>query len=83
MDDKLNRLRWKCRRGMLELDLILLKFVEEHYQTLTPTQQQMFDRLLDEQDPQLYEWFLGKGVPKDKELATIVGLINRLATKAR
>lgn len=71
-----NRLRWKCRRGMLELDLILLRFVDSHYQHLNKEQQQLFAQLLDEQDPQLFQWLLRKEIPADKDLAAMVKLIN-------
>lgn len=73
---QINRLRWKCRRGMLELDLILLGFLENHYMKLSDDQKQIFETLLDEQDPQLFEWFMGKTFPQDKRLATMIELIN-------
>jgi antitoxin CptB len=69
------KIRWKCRRGMLELDMILLRFVDQKYCELSPSQQQQFSDLLNEPDPVLYNWFLGYDAPEDKELVSMVNLI--------
>lgn len=53
------QLLWQCRRGMLELDLLLIPFVENHYPTLTNTQQQTFQDLLHYPDPVIYAWIMG------------------------
>lgn len=58
-----NRLRWRCRRGMLELDLVLARFLEENYIKLTAQQQAEFDALLDLPDQEL--WALVRGVGTD------------------
>jgi antitoxin CptB len=52
------RLRWRCRRGMLELDLVLAGFLAQGYLLLNDAQKQQFDRLLDETDPNLYDWLI-------------------------
>ncbi|MEW5943399.1 MAG: succinate dehydrogenase assembly factor 2 [Pseudomonadota bacterium] len=49
------RLRWRCRRGMLELDLPLERFLETHYHALTDGEKGAFERLLDYSDPDLWE----------------------------
>lgn len=71
----LHRLRWASRRGMLELDLILLPFVENVYSTISEADQALFDLLLDGEDQDLFNWFLGKGVPEDENLQHIVKLV--------
>ena len=71
------RLRWKCRRGMLELDLVLLPFLDEHYAPLSEYQKQIFERLLEEEDPVLQSWFMRHKVPEDKKLAAMVEYIRR------
>lgn len=48
------RLRWRCRRGMLELDLVLERFLGENYVKLTAQQQAEFDALLDLPDQELW-----------------------------
>jgi len=72
---ELGRLRWKCRRGMLELDMVLLSFLDHHYETLTPEQKLVFEQLLEEQDTVLQTWFTRQTVPKDKAMAAMVELI--------
>ena len=53
------RIRWKCRRGMLELDFLFERFYDRAFHHLTEEEQHLFDQLLDEADPVLYEWVLG------------------------
>ncbi len=55
----LNRLRWLCRRGMLELDSWLAPFLETRYADLAPELQGVFARLLDQDDLALFDWFTG------------------------
>lgn len=54
-----NRLRWACRRGMLELDVLFMPFVEDAYDDLTEEQQEQFRVLLTCDDPDLFAWFMG------------------------
>lgn len=71
----ISRMRWKCRRGMLELDFLLEKFINEKYLTLTEQQRLDFERLLEEQDPTLLRWFMEQETPEDTELLAMVKLI--------
>ncbi|MGQ9686820.1 MAG: FAD assembly factor SdhE [Thiobacillaceae bacterium] len=59
----MNRLRWHCRRGMLELDALLQSFVEDGYRDLDPSERQAFLRLLKRQDLELFEWLSGREEP--------------------
>ncbi|HJP50009.1 MAG TPA: succinate dehydrogenase assembly factor 2 [Pseudomonadales bacterium] len=72
---ELNRLRWRSRRGMLELDLLLLPFFDEVFRDLPENQQQAFERLLEQDDPDLLQWFSQKDQPDDDELAELVRII--------
>ncbi len=69
------RVRWASRRGMLELDLIMVPFVEERFRDLNPLDQQRFIDLLDSEDTDLFAWFLGRKTPPDAELAAIVSQV--------
>ena len=69
------RLKWACRRGMLELDVLFIPFVEEAYDDLTAKDQRTFERLLTEQDPDLFAWFMGHKVCEDSELNDMVQFI--------
>lgn len=75
----LNRLRWQCRRGMRELDLLLLQFLDTGYADLDTTGAQAFLRLLDCPDALLLEWLLGRQRPSDKEVADVVQRIRGTA----
>ena len=72
---ELNRLRWRCRRGMLELDLLLGPFFEAAYLSLDEQVQLSFRRLLEQEDPELLEWFSQKSRSADPELAALVDMI--------
>jgi len=72
----LGKLRWRCRRGMRELDELLTRYVDEQYATAPAAQQAAFRELLDTEETLLYAWFLGRATPPDPVLA---GVIDRIA----
>lgn len=72
-----NRLRWACRRGMLELDLVLQPFLDNVLQNLPMEQQKQFERLLECEDQDLFNWFLRKEDPADAQDLTIVNIIRK------
>lgn len=72
---ELNRLRWRCRRGMLELDLLLLPFFDDVFSELNADEQAVFVRLLEQDDPDLLQWFSQKGTSLDLELQDMVDRI--------
>lgn len=69
------KLTWRARRGMLELDIILSRFLKTHGNNLTQQQLEALERLLEFQDPILYECLMGLAIPNDKELADLVAFI--------
>lgn len=75
---ELGRLRWQCRRGMLELDLLLLRFLETRYATLPEQQQGAFMRLLNLTDPVLHDWLLGYQVPEEPEFVALIQLLREV-----
>ena len=74
-DSDYNRLLWASRRGMLELDLIMVPFAENCFKSLDEVNQKRFIDLLESEDNDLFAWFLGRGKPEDPELAAIVAQI--------
>ena len=64
--------RWQCRRGMLELDLLLNNFVDKEVKNLTAEQKQTFELLLSYPDQTLLDLLLGNSVSSDLSIATIV-----------
>jgi antitoxin CptB len=74
-DQDYKRIYWHSRRGMLELDLILVPFVENHLRQLPETDQLHFVRLLEQEDTDLFRWLMRADKPADPDLASIVGRI--------
>lgn len=70
-----SRLKWACRRGMLELDVLFMPFVDEAWEFLSDENKCIFERLLLCQDPELFAWFMGHETCEDTELNSMVQLI--------
>ena len=66
------RLRWLCRRGMKELDLLLKKYIEHKYTDAPAADQQAFKSILNMQDPELYDLILGRTESEDTDVARII-----------
>lgn len=71
----LKRMYWHSRRGMLELDLILLPFVTERLGALDESEQFLYRELLEEEDQDLFAWLVHRQPPPRASLARIVELI--------
>lgn len=69
---ELKRLRWRCRRGMRELDRLFERWLERAWAGAEPSARARFERLLDCEDDQLWRWFLGHTSPSDPELEAAV-----------
>lgn len=67
--------RWQCRRGLLEVDLVLNDYIDRIFDGETAERQQLFGRLLAEQDADLFEWFTHRSEPQDAELKAYVAHI--------
>lgn len=74
LQKELNRMYWHSRRGMLELDLILLPFVEQKLPQLSAGEQEQYRQLLVHEDQDLYAWLVGRASPP-QELSAIVKTI--------
>jgi antitoxin CptB len=78
MDDRrMARLRWRCRRGLLELDLTLQNFLEHGYRELTTAEQEAFDTLLTASDDTLLAYVQGSRTPPETELMHLVEKIRK------
>ena len=78
MSAHVRRMLWRCRRGLLELDLLLESFVRQHYESLTPVQLQAFDRLLDFPDNELWDVVTGKAHNDDASLQPVLSLLRQV-----
>jgi antitoxin CptB len=71
----LDRIRWHCRRGMLEIDLVLARFTEQYLDKLDVEQLAAFEALLDEQDNALLDLVMGRAETSDPRIAGILELV--------
>lgn len=69
------RIRWHSRRGMLELDVLLGRFLQAKLASMSEPELDVFERLLAQADPDLYAWLMGYEAPSNKELADFVTYI--------
>ncbi len=69
------RMRWRCRRGLLELDIVLGRFVE-HYAALDAAQRVVFDELLELPDNTLWDMISGKTDAVKDEQRALLAIIN-------
>lgn len=75
LKEKMNEhklLRWRCRRGMRELDLVLQRFFDNRYDDLPDEGKQAFSRLLDQEDQDILQWLLGHTTPPDQALRRLI-----------
>lgn len=76
---ELGRLRWRCRRGMRELDVLLLRFLERDWPASGPAEQAAFRELLERQDPEINALLLGRLEPEGEALANVLERLRRPA----
>ena len=74
-----NRLRWACRRGMLELDVFLGCFLDTAYEGLDYREKMVFQELLLEADQTLLAYFMGQEEAEDSEIASVIEKIRHAA----
>jgi antitoxin CptB len=70
----MRRLRWQCRRGLLELDLLFVRFLDHRYSKLNTDEQGAFQRLLEQPDQTLLSWIQGQNEPPP-DLKNIVNYV--------
>jgi antitoxin CptB len=73
--EEIPRLRWQCRRGMLELDYLFTSFLDRHYRQLEPDMRAAFVELLEYPDPVLHAWCILGETPDREVLTKIVNLV--------
>ncbi len=71
------RARWRCRRGMLELDIVLQRFLDNDYRQLDTQQLEQFERLLDLPDNDLWDLVTGRQVTREDCLNTVLNLLQK------
>jgi len=69
-------LRWRCRRGMKELDVLLTRYLDRDYYNVPAPQRKAFELLLDMSDPDILDYILGRKLPENRELALVIARLS-------
>jgi len=77
-EGELKRLRWRCRRGMRELDQLLTRWLDREWTAASDAQREVFLRLLDSEDDRLWRWFLGHETAPDAAVDSLIQYIRTL-----
>jgi antitoxin CptB len=78
----IGKLRWRCRRGMKELDVLLERYLDERFCSASNAEQDAFRQLLETQDTILYSYCLGSERPP-REFATLIERITAISSAVR
>ena len=70
-----DRLYWHSRRGMLELEYVLVPFVRERFASLSAPLQIAYADLLEHEDWEIFDWLQGRAAPPNSAIADVVGEI--------
>ena len=82
MDPKIARLRWRSRRGMRELDALLIGFIDRCGAGFTDAEMAAFEGVLELPDPVLHSYLLGRSAPDDVATAELIERIRASANSA-
>ena len=69
------KIYWQCKRGLQELDSILIPFVKNHFSELQLEERALFQHLLTFQDIELMDWLVNRVEPSEKGLIKIINLV--------
>ncbi|QMU60981.1 MAG: hypothetical protein GKR92_04420 [Gammaproteobacteria bacterium] len=75
--ENLQKLAWRCCRGTKELDVLMQRFLNNYYQTASGDLQHAFERMLDMQDPELYDLLVGRQLSEDQNINNVIEHIYR------
>lgn len=73
-----SRLRWLCRRGMKELDVVMTGYLESHYELASEAEKKAFTDLLEMHDPDLYALLMGRQSSSNPTIETVLGSIRNM-----
>ncbi len=79
-DRTFDRIRWRCRRGLLELDLVLTRFLDSGFEELTPEERETFSGLLGRADTDLWDLVSGRGRSGDTKEEALLTLLRAVRT---
>ena len=74
---RLSRLRWHCRRGMRELDVLFMNYFEQRYPGASAADQRAFEALLELQDPMILAYLTGRETPERQDIVHAIQQLTR------
>jgi antitoxin CptB len=74
-----SELKWRCRRGMLELDILLNSYLDKNYSTMSQQQGDLFGEVLEYPDQVLFDLLLGNMQSSDARVNRLVSEIQRIS----
>lgn len=77
------RLRWRCRRGIKEMDVLLERFLRRSYPNLAAKEQGLFEKLLEEADLDLYGWIMERAEPGNPDYLPLVESLRQAAREGQ
>lgn len=75
MNENFSKMQWKCRRGMLELDICLTRYLENYYFSASDEEKTQFNALLEENDTDIWDWLMKASQPLPHHQAIIEKII--------
>ncbi|HWS40148.1 MAG TPA: succinate dehydrogenase assembly factor 2 [Arenimonas sp.] len=78
IDPEIKRLRWRCRRGMRELDQLMLRYLDRRWSIADDQERKLFLHLLDCEDDKLWRWFMGLERSEDESTNVIIKVISEI-----
>ena len=75
---EIKRLRWRCRRGMRELDQLMLRYLDCRWSTADDSERKLFLQLLECEDDKLWRWFMGLERSEEESINVIVNIISKI-----
>jgi succinate dehydrogenase flavin-adding protein (antitoxin of CptAB toxin-antitoxin module) len=78
-DARIKMLRWKSRRGMKELDVLLESFLIQQAEALKAGQWSALEILLDQEDDVFFDWISGRNMPENPELLELIETLTHVA----
>ncbi len=74
----MSRLRWRCRRGMRELDVMLTRYLDRVWETASSAERDAFVQLVELQDPDLFGYLVGRTIPAEESQRAVIARIRSL-----
>ena len=76
---EISRLRWLCRRGMKELDVVMSRYLDQYYESASSAERDLFKALLEMPDTDLYRLLLGRDESQDPDLERFLRFLRNMS----